>query len=357
MPTPAELAASITAITKDNAAADAGVTASLAAAAQSLTDALTTIERLSDRHAAASTAVTDRLDSVATEVGKLLPAPAWTPQFPGDVKPGTIRWGCSIEGNGDPVARHESIAGTPIGLRRTFWDMGKVDRLVATAKADILAGRLPWVSVKIGLWLSVTDGAIDAALLALFTKLAALPGPVWFTAHHEPEDDIEGTPPEQVGGAAAWRSAQARIRRVLDQSGATNVAFASILMAWTFDPKSNRKPADWWVPGIWDFAGIDVYQDSEAAGAPYTMTGWKNAKAFYDARGCRIAIGEWGNRGTNAVAAAEMSAFRDYCIDNGIPGMSYFDSSLNAATGTWRLTGEPLARFRELMKVPTSIRS
>ena len=72
--------------------------------------------------------------------------PAWVPQFPGDVQPGTIRWGCSIEGNGDPVARHETIAGVALGLRRTFWDMGKVDKLVATAAADIAAGRVPWVS-------------------------------------------------------------------------------------------------------------------------------------------------------------------------------------------------------------------
>ena len=284
------------------------------------------------------------------------PVPAWVPQFPGDVQPGTIRWGCSIEGNGDPVARHETIAGVALGLRRTFWDMGKVDKLVATAAADIAAGRVPWVSIKVGAWLDVAAGKIDAALLGLFVKLKALPGPVWLTAHHEPEDDIEGTFPAQVGGAAAWRSAQARIRRVLDQSGATNVAFASILMAWTFDPKSNRNPADWWVDDCWDFAGIDVYQDSEAAGAPQTMTGWKNAKAFYDAKDLRIAIGEWGNRGTNATAANEMLSFRDYCIGQGVPGMSYFDSSLNAATGSWRLEGEPLTRFRELMKAPSSVR-
>ena len=312
----------------------------------------------------AATSALGAADGVSADVDRLaarveaLPAPAapgWTPQFPGDVQPGTIRWGCSIEGNGDPVARHETIAGVPIGVRRTFWDMGKVDKLVATAKADIAAGRLPWVSVKVGAWVDVAAGKSDAAFTALFAKLAALPGPVWFTAHHEPEDDIEGATPAQAGGAKAWRDMQARVSALLSTSGATNVAFASILMAWTFDPKSKRNPADWWVDGIWDFAGIDVYQDSEAAGAPNTMVGWKNAKAFYDSKGVRIAIGEWGNRGVNATAANEMLAFRDYCIGARVPGMSYFDSSLNAATGSWRLEGEPLARFRELVKASKSV--
>jgi hypothetical protein len=65
----------------------------------------------------------------------------WTPEFPGDVQQGTIRWGSSIQGNGDPVARHETIAGVPLGVRRTFWSMAKTSGLLSTARADVAVAK------------------------------------------------------------------------------------------------------------------------------------------------------------------------------------------------------------------------
>jgi hypothetical protein len=278
------------------------------------------------------------------------PTPVWTPAFPGDVKPGTIRWGAAIGGNADPVARHEAIAGRSMGVRRTFWDMTKTASLVTTATADIAAGRVPWVSVKLGTtWKNVAAGSIDGALDSLFKRLAALPGPVWFTAHHEPENDpADGT-------AADWRAMQTRVRRVLDASGAKNVAFAPILMSWTFDTRSGRIPTDWWVDDIWDFAGVDHYKDNFSTTPVAGLAMWMNTEKFYSDRGVRIAVGEWADRGTDIAAADRMTAWRDHLISIGSPGCAYFDSGLNATNGSWELKGEPLIRFRNLMTNPTSV--
>jgi hypothetical protein len=277
------------------------------------------------------------------------PPPGFTPKFPGDVPAGKIRWGSSIQGNGDPVARHETTAGVPLGVRRTFWSMAKTSGLLSTARADVTAGRVPWVSVKLGApWAAVASGSIDTSLLALFGELGKIDGPVWFTAHHEPENDpADGT-------AADWRNMQARVRAVLDRSGVTNVAFASILMSWTFDRRSGRNPADWHVDGIWDFAGVDHYKDA-VGGVVATSAGWPACEAFYAAKGLRIAVGEWGNRGTDAAAAQQMQDGPDHLLSSGSPGASYFDSNLNSSTGGWELTGEPLIRFRELMAASTSV--
>lgn len=288
--------------------------------------------------------------------GGIVIPPAAT--FPGDPGKGFIRWGSSIGGNADPVARHESIAGVPMGVRRTFYDMSKVTSLVNTCSADIAAGRIPWVSVKLGAtWRNVAAGTIDTALDAMFKRLALLPGPIWFTAHHEPEggngtpypDDGQGTEPD-------WRNMQVRVRRVLDASGAKNIAFAPILMSWTWDTRSGRNPLNYWVPDIWDFAGIDHYKDNTSTTPLAEMAGWKECLKFYTARNLRIGVGEWGNRSTGTLGVQQMQAFYDHLLSIDSPGCAYFDSALNTTNGSWELTGDPLVKFRDLMKVATSKR-
>lgn len=281
------------------------------------------------------------------------PPTGWAPKFAGDTQAGQqIRWGCSYNSNGVPSA-HETAAGVPVGLRRTFWDMSKTASLLSTVKADQTAGRLPWVSVKLGTtWKNVAAGTIDAALTKLFTDLKATGKPVWFTAHHEPEGG-NGTafPDDGQGTEVDWRNMQAHVRTLIDAVGAPNIAFAPILMAWTFDTRSGRNPADWWVPGIWDFAGIDHYV--EAASNTVMTSMWNNTLAFYKSKGLKIALGEWGNKDHLASGAAEMQAWYDHLLANGVLGACYFDTSLN---GGVPLSADALAKFRELMKAPTSIR-
>jgi hypothetical protein len=254
-----------------------------------------------------------------------------------------------------------------MGVRRTFWSWSqRPGSMVTTAKPDAAAGRVPWVSTKPPLvssgsaWAAVGSGAYDAEIDQMLKALGTVPGPVWLTVHHEPEGG-GSTPAGQTddpGGAAAWRAMQTRIRQRITATGVRNVAFAPVLMSWTFDSRSGRNPAEWWVPGIWDFAGIDHYVDASATTMETTM--WNNARAFYTTKGLDMALGEWGNKDHGPTGAAEMQAFYDMARRSGSSGkaqvvaLAYFDTDLN---GGVPLSGDVLVRFRELMKAPTSLRS
>ena len=282
--------------------------------------------------------------------------PPTTGSFPGDVAPGTVRWGASIGGNADP-GRHESVAGVPLGLRRTFfsWDQ-RTGSLVNTARADLAAGRLPWVSVKTPGWAAMASGSLDGQIDEMIRALDALDGPVWLTVHHEPEGGAGVNSVDDPAGAAGWRAMQTNVRQRIDAVGSDNIAFASILMSWTFDSRSGRNPAEWWVDGIFDFAAVDHYvQDESTPGMDILM--WNKAREFYASKGIKMAVGEWGNRGTDAAAAAEMQAWYDTAVASGgqIIGLAAFDSNLNSPRGGWELIGAPLDKFRSLMTAPTSV--
>jgi hypothetical protein len=279
------------------------------------------------------------------------PVQEWEPAFPGDTRPGMIRWGCSYNSNGVP-SPHETAAGVAVGVRRTFWRLDQASSIISTCKADHTAGRLPWVSIKLSAtWQNTANGALDTPIINLIKSLGLLGLPVWFSVHHEPEGG-NGTayPDEGQGSEIHWRNMQKRIRQLLDSANVTNIAFAPILMAWTFDTRSGRNPADWWVDGIWDFAGIDHYV--EAANTTVLSTMWKNALAYYKAKGLKIGVAEWGNKDHTLTGAAEMQEWFDHLRTNNVVGAAYFDTSLN---GGVPLSGDALIKFRELMNSPYSL--
>ncbi len=314
--------------------------------------------------------------------------PTTIQKFAGDVSVGNVRWGAGIGGNSDPVARHGAELGNRMGLRRTFWSMNNTSGLLSTAKTDLAAGRVPWVSVKLnGSWKENGDGKYDAQMTALLTQLSALDGPVWFTAHHEPEggcrNSCAANGMDDIGGPSEWLRMQANTSKLLAQLRAqgkgNNIAFAPILMGWTWEPQSGRTPTQWYQAGIWDFAGIDVYTEKEATTSPFIANGLPAVRKFYGERGLKVAIGEWGVHTQNS---SEMSAgekptadeeriagdrvramYRDILTSGTdgkgaqIIGAAYFDSGLNSPTGSWELTGNQLSAFRELLVQPTSVKA
>jgi hypothetical protein len=282
---------------------------------------------------------------------------AQTLTFPGDPGAGKIRWGCSYMSNGIPTP-HETAAGVPVGVRRTFWRLDQASSLISACKADHTAGRLPWVSIKLTninkvsvSWKNTAAGQLDNELIALIKSLGSLQKPVWFSVHHEPEGG-NGTayPDEGQGTEPDWRAMQTHIRQLLNASGVKNVAFAPILMAWTWDTRSGRNPADYWVDGIWDFMGIDHYVEASSTTQKTQM--WLNTLAFCKQKNIRIAIGEWGNKDHTASGAAEMQEWYNHLIEIGSPGSCYFDTNLN---GGVPLSGDALIKFRQLMVDPKSV--
>ena len=287
-----------------------------------------------------------------------LTTPPHTPRFPGDTPPGTLRWG---QGGGNDTARaaeHETAAGVPLGAWRLFYTTQQLDMALRRCRDAVAARRVPILSLKPHVpWVDVAAGRLDTTLSLFFNDLKNVPGPVWLIVHHEPEGGgSAGNKPDDPGGAAAWRGMQVQVRRLLDRAAVRNVAFGPCLMVWTWAPQSGRRPDDWWVDDArWDFYGADLYQSSEAGPAPTTQASWLNFVAWAQRRNLPVVLGELGNRGSDATAAAELRETYEFLCGIDCVGATYFDTHLNSGPAPYTLTGAPLAEFRRLMTDPRSV--
>lgn len=283
--------------------------------------------------------------------------PVFHAAYPGQPARGSVFWGAAISGNGDPITRHETPAGAPLALHRTFYQWAqRTTSLVATARGDLEHDRLPWVSVKTPSWAAMGAGTHDAEIDQMLVALDALPGPVWLTIHHEPEGGGGVNQPDDPAGPAGHIAMNRRVRQRMTALGVDNVALAPILMSYTFRAASGRNPAAWWAPGIYDFFGVDHYAQSETS---LVDASWNDIRAFAAARGVDVAVGEWGMRGTDAAAGARVRTWYDAAINSAtdgrgarVVGLSAFDSNLNSPDGGWELRGEQLTVFRTLLADP-----
>jgi hypothetical protein len=268
-------------------------------------------------------------------------------RFPGDPNPkvtGKAYWGAT----GTHIPEHEAAAGKSISIRRTFsgsWSaIAPGGALLRAVQDDHAKNRLPWISTKATSWAQLASGADDAELDAFLRNLDATGKPVWLTINHEPEND--------GGNSAEWRAMQSHVRARMTAVGTQHVAFMPVLMSYTWKSQSGRNPTDWYVPGIWDAYGIDHYRDN-VSGDMFTEGNWAALVDFAEARGLPVALGEWGNRGTDAQAATEMQAFWDWGFNNNkdILAFCYFDSGLNSPNGSWELNLTPpmQTKFRTIL--------
>ncbi|MEJ7598888.1 MAG: hypothetical protein WKG01_13350 [Kofleriaceae bacterium] len=283
--------------------------------------------------------------------------PVFHAAYPGQPVPGSVFWGAAISGNGDPITRHETPAGAPLALHRTFWQWNhRATNLVQAARDDLEHARLPWVSVKTPSWAAMGAGTHDAEIDQMLVALDALPGPIWLTIHHEPEGGGGVNQPDDPAGPAGHVAMNRRVRQRITALGVDNVALAPILMSYTFKGASGRNPDEWWAPGIYDFFGVDHYVATESS---LIDTAWGAIRTWAAARGVDVAVGEWGMRGTDAAAGARVHAWYDAAIGSAtdgrgarVVGLSAFDSNLNSPTGGWELFGQQLSAFRDLLGDP-----
>lgn len=283
--------------------------------------------------------------------------------YPGQPAAGTVLWGAAIQGNGDPYPRHEEDAGVPMALRRTFFQWRHIGSryLAATAKEDLEAGRLPWVSVKPPSWAETAAGYHDADIDELLYQLRALDGPVWLTIHHEPEGGGGVNQPDDAAGPTGHLAMNRRVRDRMTALAVDNVALAPIFMAWSWDPRSGRDVEEWWDDGVYDFIGVDHYrQETTSLVTPL----WFDVRGWAASRGVDVAVGEWGLRGTGSAAGAYVDEWYQHAIGSSsdgrgarVVGLSAFDSGLNSPSGSWELQGAQRERFRELLRNPQTARS
>jgi hypothetical protein len=273
------------------------------------------------------------------------------PAFAGQPPPGHVYFGASIPDSRSVVAWETSL-GASLALHRSYFtpDSNESAQLVDRCRDDLAHDRLPHVSTKAPVsWGQVAAGEADDWLSDLFRRLSALEAPVFFTLHHEPENDV-GAPGMEHGDFVAMQRRAIRLGAEL----APDVTVVPILQHWTFEPlrRGDVDPRRWIVPEA-TVHGVDVYN-------PWSPTNGKEWRSF----GSRadevrawiehtpLAIGEYGCRedpSNPGLAGQWLRDAAEYARSHGIVSMSYFNSGVHAPDGTLELSGETEQVFGELL--------
>lgn len=211
-------------------------------------------------------------------------------------------WGMAYTSNGIPTPI-ETAAGRPVGVRRTYWYDNQGSASIASAAADVAAGRVPWVSYALtgSTWQGVAGGSLDSTWESIAAGLGALDGPVMVTVCHEPEtkknDSTNRLPVDFV-------SMQAHVYPIFQDY--PNIKFGPIIItanyidfpgAW--GSLASFYPGDF--PG--DFFGFDLYNRygtaSNGAWHPFPPY-YRKIAQFAASKGVDWACGEFGIGATGA---------------------------------------------------------
>jgi hypothetical protein len=241
--------------------------------------------------------------------------------------------GGAYQSNGDPAPWEKTLGGQ-LGVRRTYFGSGQIAGAVNMAKADLAAGRLPWMSFKVPYsWTEMVNGKGDAWAKDIAVRLSALNGPVWVAFAHEPENDS--------GDIQVWKKMQERLGPIV-RSAAANVGFTVILMGYhEFYGAAKYKMSAVWPNTAVDLAGFDVYDHWGKNGS----TKHTDMGAYFDKFNAWTATSKvpWGlaETGISHAGAANLpSWFSDTyskMVAKGGKAMAYFNTNLNSFTD-WQLS-------------------
>lgn len=278
------------------------------------------------------------------------PSASAAADYAGQPPPGHLYYGASLPHHRS-LPRWEALLGTTIAVNRSYFDpdRNETSELIERCGDDLAHQRLSHMSIKSpSTWAGIAAGDHDDWLSDIFRRLDAEQGPVFFTLHHEPENDA---------GAAGMKAAdfvamQHRAIRLAARL-APLVTVVPILQHWTFDPMNAvGDPAAWLVPGA-SVLGFDVYN----AWAPANGKVWRSFGSRVDDviswfGDTPFAIGEYGCRehpDDPGLAAQWLLEAADYARANNIVSMSYFNSGFHAPDGSYALEGQSEEMFAQLL--------
>ncbi len=257
--------------------------------------------------------------------------------------------GMAYGSNTDPSSLEKNL-GAPLGVRRTYYRADQVAGAVRNAKADLAAGRLPWISFKLpSSWSAMASGSGDAWARDIAAQLAKLNGPVWVAFHHEPEGD---------GAISDWRKMQERLAPIM-RKGAPNVAFTVVLTGW----HQFYGPSEYSLDNIWprnvqvDVAGFDVYNSHGVVKNGKVLKPTDMDEAYFakidkwaDQKGVAWGLAETGYTDTAVKEDPTWIArtTREMAARGGV-AMTYFNTSLNSIA-PWNLNDAKLVDYRAAMK-------
>jgi hypothetical protein len=277
--------------------------------------------------------------------------------------PAGVLWGAAVGGNSSPSVL-EQPAGRPIGVHRTYWNADQVTAAVASAQADVTAGRVPWPSFKLppvpagstaaNPWAYAATGGDDPWAKDLYARLAALNRPVMLTFHHEPEGDY--TP---ISDFVKMSEHLYQLK-----PAGTQIKVGPILSMWDELFAPTQDPANYGQYAFaklfpngfhaGDFLGGDAYL---TYGTPKNgkwwfigATYWKPWSDYAKSQGVGWAVGEFGishdaaayNRTITTPPDVSWLREADTSAVNlgGCLALAYFDSNLNSVSD-WRLETDP----------------
>jgi hypothetical protein len=244
----------------------------------------------------------------------------------------------------------QAKAGLRLREHRAYFSAGQVKGAVRVVKADLAAGRLPWISFHAPYtWAAMASGKGDAWAAALTRKLANVGGPVWIAFHHEPIESPDGTLQD-------WIRMQQRLAPIV-HANSNNIAFSVIYSSWNVTYGSHRLSQVWPGAGV-DILGIDIY-NNYGVRSTKMMDPMKFIPIFQqwaDGHGIRWAIAESGY--TQAAASVDPTwldtMFHD-AVTNGAAAYTYFDSSKNTVAD-WTLdTATKINAFNRILSLSARI--
>ena len=252
----------------------------------------------------------------------------------------TVRIGMSSPAD-EWSSRLSQVGG--VDARRIFGTLTSPGSAVTLASKELAAGRLPVLSFKLPEddWAGAAAGVYDAPLTKLAAQLAALPGRVFVTIHHEPAGD--GTP-------AAYAAMQRRVLPIL--SPPANVDAGVIVNGFWWSAKSqgltDAAIAEWLPPSVLSRSEVvasDTYQGGTVA-APGENAAVKIVRMGEWAT--RVGVQRLGVGEYNGLDAASLKAAGDAVVaDPRFVFANVFNSNVNNREGIdWTLSGDRLTAFQ-----------
>jgi hypothetical protein len=209
--------------------------------------------RVMERRAFIRTSTILGAGMVAASALPATPASAWPSIYVGA--------GCEVRGKQkdqrDALMMLEHRIGRRLGIMRrySYWDSPLPDPTHLWAAQR---GTIPYISLHAYTrtrreirWSSIAAGDHDAALRTKARSLRDSGHTMFFSFHHEPENDRGN------GTARDFIAAHDRVRNLFDYEGVTNLVWVTTLMASTY--RGGHGGADLWLPANYDMLGVDGY--------------------------------------------------------------------------------------------------
>jgi hypothetical protein len=233
--------------------------------------------------------------------------------------------GATVSGTAD-LGSLENSVGT-LAIYRDYFTPNQVDYAITRVRANLAAGRLPWISFMVPYsWADMAAGKGDPWVEDLANKLAKLGGPVWLAFHHEPEAD---------GPIQDWKRMQQHLAPII-HARTNNVAFTVILIAWAdfFGPEKYRLDSIWPGDQYVDILGMDLYNEYGAKPGQQMLDPMKYFRII--GRWARMHHVKWGIAETGITEAGSrvdrswlQQEYRGMVSKGGV-ALTYFDSSRNS---------------------------